>query len=241
MARFVLFIVVVAWTASADAQLRATGRYRLEDVREQCIILSQVKIGPRGSEHDAARCRVSSFVAFGAVGDTLYYRALYCLTPHWHAHAEHGGCDQHGSRALAIFVGARESDTAQLLLERATPDVGVLRYGEPAIDTNRDGTILHVNIAVDGTGVGNESEYYLLRDGAWHPIDAHGWLKDLGSQIPSGREIWKGVWPDLKTMTAQIALYQRGDANCCPTGGTLRVALEIRANSFVVRSLRYEP
>ncbi len=239
MVRFVSLIAILAFVASADAQLRAMGTYRLKDVREHCIILSQVRIGPRENEHDAARCRVSSFVAFGAIGDTVYYRTLYCLTPHWYAHAEHGGCDHHGSRALAIFVAQTESETARLLLERATPDIGVLVYGEPAIVKNRDGTILHVSIAVDGTGVGNESEYYLLRDGAWHAIDARSWLKDLKTRIPSGLEVWKGVWPDLKTMTAEIGLYRRGDANCCPTGGTLHITLLLQADAFVVTFVRH--
>ena len=88
---------------------------------------------------------------------------------------------------------------------------------------------------------GNQSEYYLREKNKWETIEAYGWLDDLEPRMPRGLSIWKGVWPDPKTMQAQVGLYREGDVNCCPTGGIARIQLAIRSRQFVIESLVIDP
>jgi hypothetical protein len=235
-------LVVAAWPASAapaGAQLAPGAEYPVDALGRACVPLAEVTIGPDAAAHGAAACRVTRFGAFATLGDTVYYRAIYCLTPHHAAAEPDGGCRFHGSRALVLFAGDKGAPTARLLLERADPEIGVTVYDEPAIVATPVGTILHVPIRLDGTGNYNESEYYLWRAGAWHRLDALGWVERF--RPPPGRYVRKGVWPSLRDMTARIALYKDDDPNCCPTGGTAVVALALRDDALVATSVRLEP
>jgi hypothetical protein len=140
---------------------------------------------------------------------------------------------------LAIFLEESSSGLARLMIERASPEMGVFVYAKPEIVENFFGTFLYVPIRLDGTGAGNESEYYLWNKEKeeWQRIDSETWLKDVGERIPPELHIWKGIWPDLKHMTAEIGLYRDGDANCCPTGGSALIELAIDHGKFFVKSV----
>jgi hypothetical protein len=231
-------VSAVSGSTRATAPLEPSGRYALADLRERCVDLSGVRIGPDESRHDAVGCRVSELAEFGAVGDTVLYHALYCLTPHRDAR-DSDACERHRARGIAIFTGDRGADSVALLLERAEPEIGILSYDAPVIVRNPLGTFLQVSIHVAGTGAGNESDYYVLEGGAWHPVESRAWAKGL--KLPKGVQVWKGVWPDLATMTARLGLYRKGDANCCPTGGTAVVKLGLVDRALVATSTRIEP
>jgi hypothetical protein len=119
-------------------------------------------------------------------------------------------------------------------------EIGSLQYSPPQIVRNAAGTILYLPIAIDGTAHENASEYFLWDAGKWQHIEAQGWLKDLSRQMPDGLGIWKGVWPDLRTMQAEAGLYRQSDANCCATGGRARIRFSIRSNRFVLDSVVFE-
>ena len=122
-----------------------------------------------------------------------------------------------------------------------TSDIGTVYYEKPEIVHNINGTLLDLPIAVDGTGHGNESEYYIREASKWELIESEAWLKDLQTRIPLNLQSWKGAWPNLNTMQAQVSLYRDGDGNCCGTGGTARVRLAIRSRQFVIDSVDIEP
>jgi hypothetical protein len=212
-------------------------------IRNQCIEFTEVK---RGNEPDDLRdCRVSEFGEFEAIDGQTYYYALYCLIPN--DATDKGQCGDlsfsalyHRHRGLAVFTQDRSSGDIRLLFERVSNDIGALIYEKPQIISGRDRTLLYLPIALDGTGNGNESEYYLREKGKWEPIESQGWLSDLQSRIPAGLQIWKGVWPKLDTMEAEAGLYRKGDANCCPTGGTALIRLAIRSRQFVIDSVAFE-
>ncbi|HEV3139868.1 MAG TPA: hypothetical protein VGY57_05105 [Vicinamibacterales bacterium] len=225
--------------ATADART-----FSLRTIRQACIEFTDVKKGTEPT--DLRDCRVTEFGEFGSVERQTYYYAIYCLVPN--DTAEKGNCEgdsfnaqYYSRRGLAIFAAPPRNDNARLLFERADLDLGLAVYPDkPEILTVASGTMLYIPIQVDGTGAGNESEYYLREAGQWIAIDAESWLADLSKRIPAGLEIWKGVWPNVHTMRAEAGLYRRSDANCCPTGGRARIQLSIRSRRFVIESLTIE-
>ena len=140
-----------------------------------------------------------------------------------------------------MFVSAGSSKRVSLLFERASNDIGILYYEPPELIRIAAGTLLYLHIVVDGTGHFNQSESYIRSKGKWELFDATSWLKDLTSRIPKGLEIWKGVWPDLKTMTADVYLYRSGDGNCCPSGGVAKAKLALQSRRLVLRSVEIKP
>jgi hypothetical protein len=242
---------VVLWGSLATAQSPSVARpaspganvarqFSMSAIRDRCIEFTDAKQGTRPLDFRA--CRVSEFGEFGVVDGETYYYATYCLIPS--DTTEKGECGDdsfvaryHRARGLAVFVRSPSGEDARLLFERVDPDRSLVYFGKPEIVHNAVGTLLYLPVTVDGTGHGNASEYYLRERGAWAPLDAAAWLADLRKRIPARLEIWKGVWPDLRTMRAEASLYQAGDTNCCPTGGVARIRLAIRSRQLVIVSV----
>jgi hypothetical protein len=190
---------------------------------------------------DIADCRVAETGVIGAIGGLTYHYALYSIVPEYAT--SWGKCGSAGyylHRGLAIFTRAEGGQRKNLFLERGSDDVGMFVYAEPAMVKNSLGTFLHIPIRVDGTGNFNESEYYLWNErlSEWTLLDAKSWLRDLKKQLPPDLSIWKGVWPDIATMTAEAGLYRKGDGNCCPTGGRAEIRLILKDRRFQVKSVR---
>jgi hypothetical protein len=216
----------------------------MEMMRRTCPSFSDIK--PGSEPFDLRDCGVSQFGEFATFDGRTYYYAIYCLIPN---DADKGSCNDNTrtaenfrTRGLAIFTRDRSSETATLLLERASIDLGIYLFlQKPAIVTTSVGAVLYVPMTVDGTGSGNASEYYAWDSAEWKPIEAEAWVGDLQRRLPPGLEIRKGVWPDLRTMSAETGLYRPGDANCCPSGGVVRVRLAIRSSQFVIDSFVVAP
>jgi hypothetical protein len=213
--------------------------FSLATIRTACIEFTEIKRG--SNPEDIGDCRVSSFGTLGTIDNQTYYSALYCIVTN--SRIGEGKCSgdsfnarYHRTRGLAVFSADTGAGVARILHERVTGDVGTMNYGEPEILRTAAGQLLYLPIRVDGTGNYNDSEYYLRKGGAWRKLDSESWQKDLISRLPAGRQIWKGMWPDLKTMRVEAGLYRKGDGNCCPTGGTARVRLAIRDTQFVITS-----
>ena len=208
--------------------------------RLHCIEFAEVARG--SGPGDYRECRVSEFGEVGVVdSETLYY-ALYCLMPSYatagaSCAGESFDARYHRQRALAVFSRNASSKSATPLFARAQEEIGALYYEKPELIEHDGDTVLHLPIAVDGTGHGNASEYYLRRGGGWDRIDSDQWVTDLTGRLPKALQIWHGVWPDLRTMTAEAGLFRDGDPNCCPTGGVARVRLVIRGKAFVIDTL----
>jgi hypothetical protein len=212
-------------------------------IRSQCIEFSEVKRGERPGDY--RDCQLSEFGQFGTVDGDIYFYALYCLIRNDDTNKGKCGDDSFNGRyyrhrGLAIFTRGSTAEYARLLFERASNDIGVLFYQKPQIIQSGAGVLLYLPIALDGTGNGDESEYYLRESGRWEPIEAMEWLEDLQHRIPAGLRTRKGIWPDLNTMQAEAGLYRDGDANCCPSGGTVVIRLSIQARRFVIDSMVIE-
>lgn len=232
-------IFAVAAPAQAPRGMFEGGRvYSLDETRRECIEFSAMKIGT--NDIDARECAVSTSGEIGVVDGITYDYALYCVIP---GYADPGRCDDgshtalyHARRGAAIF--AREGGGARVVFERVDREIGSMVFRDPPqLRPHPAGTILYIPMQVDGTGVFNESEYYLRREGRWERLDYDSWQADLGTRLPKGLEIWKGIWLDLKTLRATPGLYRAGDANCCPSGGTAEIQLGIRDRRFVIESV----
>lgn len=171
-------------------------------------------------------CAVSMTGTIGSVDGQAYDYALYML-------------DKNADKGLSIFTHEAAGKQGKLLLDRFDEEGVVLFYMKPDMANHSFGTLLHVPIGEYGTGSFNESEYYLWseKQKGWKLLDSTSWVDDLGKQLPAGLEIWKGVWPDIKTMTATTGLWRRDDANCCPSGGTAAVTLAVKDGRLVIKSL----
>ena len=222
-----------------DAQPQvSTRRFSVDSLRERCITLTEVK---QGSEPgDYRECRVSEFGDLGVVAGRRYYYAIYCLLPVYAA-ASNGRCaadsfnsSEHRTRAVVIFAGDSAPRDVELVFERASAEIGMYIYRPPIIVSHAAGTLLYLPIAMDGTGNYNRSEYYLREGGRWEQVDSESWIADLAPSLPEDLEVWKGIWPDPRTLSAEVGLYRKADANCCPTGGTLGIQLAIRNRRFVL-------
>jgi len=244
--RRLVLLVLLATPIAAGQDIpawQADGRFSMKAIRGECIEFTEVKRGSGPS--DFRDCRVSAFGELGVVDGETYYYATYCLIPNYTTEKGECGDDSfiaryHRARGLAVFARDPSGEHARLVFERVSPEIGTVYSETPEIIQHAAGTLLYLPIAIDGTGAGNASEYYLRGTGEWLPIEASAWLADLGTRIPAGLQIWKGVWPDLHTMRATAGLYRADDANCCPTGGTARIRLAIRSRQLVIDSVVIE-
>lgn len=248
--RLALCWLCFAWSSSPAAEATLLGPiYTLANAAEICVE-PPVPGTPRTS-----RCKVSSFKRFGSHEGLDYFRAHYCLEPVGSEHVGYRGCGE-GSYAVpgqAIFAGRSGEDEVHLLMLDTPDDFDPGYYfGEPAIISNHFGHWLHLNCRIDGTGHGNASRYYLWARNGWQQIDHEGWLNDLYQQLASpsagmehelepGLKIWKGIWPELSSMTAKVALYRQRDANCCPSGGFLDISLGLESGRLVLESIKHHP
>ena len=111
-------------------------------------------------------------------------------------------------------------------------------FSAPDFVNSPQGPLLELPGNIEGTGDFNAGTLYHKVDGQWREVDARSWLKTLGTRLPKGLEVWKGVYPDWKKMTAETPLWRPRDGNCCPTGGSAYVTLELRGDAIVLIGLR---
>ena len=113
------------------------------------------------------------------------------------------------------------------------------------VPTLNEDNVLHMPGYSQGTGVFNTDRLYRLEeDGTtWTPINMDTWLD--GVELPDGLEIWKGVRFDFTNpwigYTVRTSLWQSDDGNCCPTGGSAVISIEIEDDHLVGGKLEYTP
>jgi|GEM_PF-3285924 len=178
-------------------------------------------------------CRVTQSAAFGSIGKETFHFAIYCLRE---TSADNTPCIENG---IALFSTNAGAPRARRWHMRGN-DAGDI-FSTPTIYKSATGSILEMSVRVDGSGNFNDSDYFLRQGSRWAAIDAVSWGKDLGRRIPKGVEIWKGIWPDLRHMTARAALYHHNDANCCPTAGTALIELTLIGTRLAIKSMKTVP
>lgn len=179
-------------------------------------------------------CRMLTTEVIGKANGTTLHFARYCLDEP--GEAEGNACFAQG---MAVFAEASSTGPVELLYSTDS-DVSE-PYLTPTLVDSRYGTILDIAITIDGTGHYNESDYLLLKDGQWQPVDSRSWIDDLLKRIPVGTEIHKGIWPDLNTMTARTYLSLPGDPSCCPSAGTVDIDLELVGTRLGIKGMTVGP
>jgi hypothetical protein len=136
------------------------------------------------------------------------------------------------------FVLFQHGDDGWTLL-----DSGFDGFFEPP-RLNQDG-LLHVPGYSQGTGAFNKDRLYRHAAEGWMTINMDEWFDEVAPMLPAGREIWKGVEYDFSHpwsgLVARTPLWRADDGNCCPTGGSAVITLEIQDNGLVATGVDYQP
>lgn len=177
-----------------------------------------------------ATCNVERFGQLG----TVYVSPLYYAMYHY-ANPPDPVLDR---RRVVIMEDTGGGRLDELF---ATPGDPAVQYDEPQlIKITADRALLLIPGHDSGTGNLNREQLFVWRDYEWHKADTTSWLADLPGRLPAGLKVWKGVYPDYTTMTAETPLWREGDANACPTGGRAKIILGWRADRVVLRRVRVE-
>jgi uncharacterized protein YecT (DUF1311 family) len=230
--------------ACVDAAcLREAYEARIDALRGGSSVFPDAKAAIKGScaalaQAAAARpgdCRVLESGSFGRVDGAEQMYASYCLD----APAEEGrSCDL---TAIALFRIDPGTGQAQRWLQRADSEGMGNHFGKPELVRLKESLLLDLPVSVHGTGAFNASMLY-RRDGSrWVAVDITSWEKDLAARLPRGLAVWKGIWPDYRTMSATTGLYRSKDANCCATGGSAEVKLRLERDRLVIAELEIGP
>lgn len=122
-------------------------------------------------------------------------------------------------------------------------DSGFDGYFEPP-RLNQEG-LLHVPGYSQGTGAFNMDRLYRHAAEGWTAINMDQWFEQVVPMLPLGLEIWKGVEYDFShpwsALVARTSLWQSDDGNCCPTGGSAVITLEIQDDRLVATRVDYQP
>lgn len=114
-------------------------------------------------------------------------------------------------------------------------------FQPPSLNNDR---LLHVAGYSQGTGAYNTDRLYRWTDdGSFAAIDMTNWLTNIA--LPGHLGIWKGVAYDFANpwagYVARTALWHDSDGNCCPSGGSAVISLEIENNALVATGQTITP
>ena len=137
----------------------------------------------------------------------------------------------------ALIVQHRRSGRAWIVFGIFV-DQGLGTAGRAEFFDSPAGPWIRMPVRLSGTGALHHDFHFLWRDGMLQEIDTQSWLQTLRLEplgFAAGAGIWKGVTVNPENFTARTAVWQRGDANCCPSGGAVEVELELRDRVMVVK------
>jgi len=249
MGRAVMIALLLAAQAASlaaqrlDVQVPATSVWSVDWITNHC---------PEFTDEDGrpvavASCRVGESGEFATFQDLTYYYALYCVEER-DAIPEWGSCDDpdsvnslnHSLSNAAVFERRRGDVTMRLILSRF---IGWGDFREPRIVESPQGAVMELPLVLAATCECNAGAYYRWHERTrdWQLMDWHSWQKELDRKLPPMLTKRDGFWPELRTLTADGALWRPDDAHCCPTGKSVHVRLGIVDNRFVLESFRVDP
>ena len=210
---------------------------KLADMRQKCpdeVFKGQPLL--RGS----ALCEVNALLQIGEIGEWTIHAGLYRLLKpedlELSTVADHAPLN---NTAVAVFE--ERNGNARVVWSGVSEGVlGSDWFESPRLIQLPDGSGVLIPHRYSGSGFVNADRFLALRNGAWKEIDTSSWLGDLRAKLPTGLEILKGVELDLEKMTAHSALWRKEDANCCPSGGNVEVALTLRDLQLEISSINLE-
>ena len=127
--------------------------------------------------------------------------------------------------------------------------IAYLQFGSADMDAKPfvrkigDDLLLCYAARIPGTG-NNYIEHYFIYDQNLHRpklLNVSAISEAIAKAIPTGFGVWKGGGLDIATLKYRNYVWQRDDANCRPTGGSIELALSISDGKIVVVNSFYDP
>jgi hypothetical protein len=181
----------------------------------------------------ASHCRITDTRAVATLGGETVRYALYCLDE---APADPAHCETSG---IALF--STDAATGRARRWHLSSNDAGNQYAAPSLVRSAGRVLLNVPVSVPGTGAYNASELFVHEGGHWLRVDSTSWEQDLARRLPKGLAAWKGIWPDLRTLTARTGLYRAKDANCCPSGGEASMQLALKGTRLTLERVSVSP
>jgi hypothetical protein len=95
---------------------------------------------------------------------------------------------------------------------------------------------------ISGTGNNYVEDYFIYDRNLHRPkqLDLSAIEVAITKALPSGYDVWKGGGLDIAALKYRNYVWQHGDGNCCPTGGTIELTLSISDGKIVVVNSLYD-
>ncbi len=104
-----------------------------------------------------------------------------------------------------------------------------------------DEKILATHDVIPGTGNYYYEDYFWFSAAGPERIDIERITKEVQSILPDGLGVWKGGGLDMISGTYLSQVWKEGDANCCPTGGTVILRFRLDGSHIFLLSKSYDP
>lgn len=113
----------------------------------------------------------------------------------------------------------------------------------PRVETVQGHQVLSFRTTVPGTGNYDMGFHFVQDVATGEPlmVDDAAIKKAIAATVPAGCGVWKGGGLDFTNQRYSAPVWQRTDANCCPTGGRIEMDLRLQGAVLTVVSVRYQP
>jgi hypothetical protein len=101
--------------------------------------------------------------------------------------------------------------------------------------------ILATRDLIPGTGNYSYEDYFWFSSAGAVRIDTGAINKAVQSVLPAGSAIWKGGGLDMTAPSYHSSVWKEGDANCCPSGGSVDVKFRLDRDRVIVTSTHFTP
>jgi hypothetical protein len=109
----------------------------------------------------------------------------------------------------------------------------IMKVGSEEILVTRD--------LIPGTGNNYYEDYFQFSPSGSARIDTEVVTKAVRSVLPTGYGVWKGGGLNMADLRYHMPVWKDGDANCCPTGGSVDVRFHLDGNRIIVNSKLFDP
>ena len=229
-----IFILSSTCFAEGEVKILDMSEKRINWLEKNCVTFKTYSDSP-------IECSVNKFEQINVSKDHILYYALYrWISTPLQTIDERYDEQPYNNSAIVIFDAGQEN-TAKPKWAWFNPDgFQFARFEAPVIIKNDFGTILCIPHLFAGTGHFNDDKYFLYSKSQWQRINTSNWLKTLNDKLPKGFGVWKGVTPDIANLSATTHVWEKGDPNCCPSGGKIKIKLGIENQELIVISHDFE-
>jgi len=148
--------------------------------------------------------------------------------------------DRNRTRAKVVLVGRNGQYRPLLWLFHD----GALNLSASEIVTVNEVEILMSRTREDGTGHFWLEDYFVFDPPLQKLVNLRVQERiqeELGRLLPAGHGVWKGGGFDIRTLTFSHSIWKEGNANCCPTGGSVTLNFRLSAGRLELAASSVEP